>query len=364
MGALSRGTAWWGAASGLLLACIPVGSFPCSDDGECGPEGTCVEPGYCASTDERCDSGLRYSRYAPEGIAQRCVEPEPATTSTDTTGEPPDESTSTGELDPSTGEPGTTTTGEDGSSSSSGSTGDPGPSSDCLAPGRIPEWPLLLYDFCEGEGTEVASITEVDLPLAMEGGVPDMGFWWEPDGLRVNSGQDGTTALRSIEPVFDRLDPCRDGDEVTLEVWATPASESQGGPTRIVELGPTSGNGSANLSLRMNPEWAEPGYVGVVSAGGTPSGPLEWYDIPFLKPNHLVLVHGADVDTLYLDAEVIATRDNPGDLSGWNPNYDLVFGNQTDYEVRNWAGTYHLVALYCRALTPEEIQINFTAGPR
>ncbi|MBN1675632.1 MAG: hypothetical protein JXR37_31610, partial [Kiritimatiellae bacterium] len=31
---------------------------------------------------------------------------------------------------------------------------------------------------------------------------------------------------------------------------------------------------------------------------------------------------------------------------------------------RPWLGTYHLVAVYSRALTDEEVRANFRAGPR
>src|SRR5262245_51707803 len=55
-----------------LAACIERGAFPCSKDDQCGMGGTC-EAGYCSAEDSDCESGRRYSIYAPEGIGGQCV---------------------------------------------------------------------------------------------------------------------------------------------------------------------------------------------------------------------------------------------------------------------------------------------------
>lgn len=349
-------------AAGLGIAsCIRIGTFACTQNGECGPEGVCEDDGYCSSPDSACASGRRWSRYSPAALAARCVEDSEAGSSGTTSGTAgltassgggdtgsPDGSTGLGDTVPQTGESG----------------GDTGSGSPCMPDGRDPTPPVLLYDFCEGAGTSAESITDVKLELVFEKGALGDGFAWVADGLLLDGdAMDAHTALRSFEHTFGRLEPCRESGEVTLEVWATPLSESQGGPTGIVTLGPPSGTVDGDLGLFMNPDWSQPGYVVELR---TTEGlhRLEWSGTPYLAPNHLVVVHEPGTTTLYLDGEVLLTEPHAGDLSGWNPNYDLVLGNLSSYDVRNWRGTFHMVALYCDALTPAQVLANYEAGHR
>lgn len=360
--ALAMGVAF-AAALGAGASCVPIGAFACAQDTECGPAGVCEDAGYCSSVDEACPSGRRYSRYAPAGIAERCVdEIEGETTGGTTMLSAAADTDSTSAADESA-----TTLGEDpvretGDASSTGA--GTGLESACLPEGRAAAEPVLLYDFCEGAGTQVESITEVKLALELENGTIGDGFSWVEDGLLLDGDPtDAHTALRSFEPTFARLESCREGGEVTLEVWATPLEDSQGGPTGIVTLGSPTTGGDVDLGLFMNPEWRVRGYVAALR---TTDGELrmEWPGTPFLAPNHLVLVHEAGTTTLYLDGEVLLESPHAGDLSGWNPNYDLVLGNLSYYDVRNWRGTFHLVAIYCEALDAAQVLTNYQAGHR
>lgn len=359
-------------AGAAAAACIPVGVFACTEDAECGAQGSCEPEGYCAGPDEGCDSGRRWSRYAPEAFAGRCVTPGGTT-----------DGSSSGSLATSleSDSGGTTTitttlgsasldggSGSTASSSSSGEGGTTGSTSACVADGRAAVMPLLLYDFCEGEGTSVSSIVGDPFPLDFEDagapGVLGQGFTWVADGLALDGDwQAAHTGLRSREPVFERFGDCRDGGEMTVEVWATPAEDSQGGPTGIVTFGAPPDGPQIDFAVAMNPDWTVKGYVAMLHTSDAMIE-LDWYDIPMLRPTHLVLVHRAGETSLFIDAELGATSSATGDLSVWNPNYDLVFGNFSNYDVRNWRGTLHLVAIYCEALTPEAITANFDAGPR
>ncbi|MBL4684145.1 MAG: LamG domain-containing protein [Nannocystaceae bacterium] len=357
--------AWAGAAVGA--ACIPIGSFACTDDAECGSGGWCEDTRFCSSRDDDCESGRRYSRYASTELASRCVQAGGTTGSLETDAGPQE---TVGPSDPSDGTtrgpPGVTDEGSTSTEDDTASTGTGDPASACIPPGRDAAEPVLLYDFCEGEGTVVSSITETDLDLEFENGAIGKGFTWVADGLRLDGDATAAhTAVRSSEPVFGRLQACIDSGEATLEVWATPLAASQGGPTGIVVLGPT-GDGTGtdfDLALRMNPEWDVSGYVASFKTSES-SALLEWIGTPFLTVNHLVLVHDAETTTLYLDGEVLASEAQTGSLSAWDPNFDLVLGNLTNYDVRNWRGTYHLVAIYCEALSLEQVQTNFAAGHR
>ncbi len=343
-----------GVGSGA--SCVSTGAFVCNQDVECGADGICEESGYCSSLDADCPSGRRWSRYSPSDLADRCVEDD----GVDVT----DTSTSTSTTE------GIGTTTDDGTSSGppireteDGSSEDSGPASACVPDGRDPIAPVLLYDFCEGQGTSVESITEVKLELVFENGSIGDGFEWVEDGLLLDGDTtDAHTALRSFEPTFERLESCRESGEFTLEVWATPLYDSQGGPTGIVTIGDPV-DPDVDAGVFMNPEWEDPGYVATLLTSEGESR-MEWLGTPYLQPNHLVLVREAGSTTLYLDGEVLMTTAQAGDLSVWNPNFDVVLGNLSYYDVRNWQGTFHLVAIYCEALSPAQILANYDAGHR
>lgn len=71
-----RGIAWGlGLGLGLGLGCSSPTAFECSEDAECGAEGTCqVGVGFCSFPDERCPSAQRYGEHAGDGLAGTCVE--------------------------------------------------------------------------------------------------------------------------------------------------------------------------------------------------------------------------------------------------------------------------------------------------
>jgi cysteine-rich repeat protein len=77
-----------GVVAGLALgsgpACIVGGRFACSDDAACREgdvQGTCESVGYCSFADATCESGARFTKFAPAGLARTCTDVDAATTS-------------------------------------------------------------------------------------------------------------------------------------------------------------------------------------------------------------------------------------------------------------------------------------------
>lgn len=105
-----------GIAAGTLLAATPgcrePAGFSCSSDEQCtsidGEAGRCSPAGACGYLDPACASGYRYSEYAPQPWARRCLAPQNTSETTVTDG------SSTGaslEGSSSTQEPSSSTTG-------------------------------------------------------------------------------------------------------------------------------------------------------------------------------------------------------------------------------------------------------------
>lgn len=78
-----------------ILAAVAIGgctldtAFTCAEDEQCALEsqGRCEADGWCSYPSDMCESGRVYGRYAPESIANACVDvTEPSTGATATTG--------------------------------------------------------------------------------------------------------------------------------------------------------------------------------------------------------------------------------------------------------------------------------------
>jgi hypothetical protein len=82
-------------------------------------------------------------------------------------------------------------------------------------------------------------------------------------------------------------------------------------------------------------------------------------------PIHFVCTRNAIGTTqMYINGAPIGSRVIDGDFSNWDSSFALVLGNElgSSDSSRAWNGTFQLVALYSRALTPAEIQQNYDYG--
>jgi hypothetical protein len=224
--------------------------------------------------------------------------------------------------------------------------------------------PIVLYRFDEGHGTTVHDVAGVGTPLNLT--VRDAtSIRWPPSG-----GLDlaEATLLSSDVPARNILDACRATGEITIEAWITPALAKQKGPARIVSLSEdydqrnvTLGHGRDHdpiasdiyvVRLRTT-ETNDNGQPSVETPGGTATAEL----------THVLFTRSAaGRERVYIGGICRAEQKIGGDFSGWDPAYRLLLGNELIDE-RAWLGTYHLVAIYDRALTEAEVQQNFTAGP-
>ena len=65
---------------------------------------------------------------------------------------------------------------------------------------------------------------------------------------------------------------------------------------------------------------------------------------------------------VYIDGVLVVSGTEGGDCSVWDNDYALALGNEMTGD-RPWLGTYHMVAIFDRALDQTEINQNFAAGP-
>jgi hypothetical protein len=228
--------------------------------------------------------------------------------------------------------------------------------------GRITSGLIALYDFGEGSGGTVHDVSSVGTPLDLQ----------IEDTSSVDWG-DGTLTLASPNriassgPASKLNESIQNSNELTLEAWISPDSASQSGPARIATV--SDGLLDRNLTLGQGDPMggAASSYEVRLRATGTSNNGTPSIASPSNSASanlqHLMYTRDSDgTARLYIDGVEVATGTVSGNLSNWNSGYRLALGNEIGDD-RPWLGTYHLAAFYDRALTVDEVQINFHAGP-
>jgi len=219
-----------------------------------------------------------------------------------------------------------------------------------------------LYFFNHGAGEVVfdyaPALPKLHLVIADTNSVD-----WVPGG-----GLDRVTAalVSSPGPAVKIIDSCVASDEITLEMWVDPVTAIQSGPARIftVSADPSHRNATVghglwddlpstvyDVRLRTT-ETSDNGQPATTSPAGSLTGDLQ----------HVVYTRDAGGQArIYIDGIETAAESIGGDLDNWDTSYRLGVGAEMD-GTRSWLGEIHLAAIYSRALTPHDIEMNFGAG--
>lgn len=208
---------------------------------------------------------------------------------------------------------------------------------------------LALYRFDEGDGRTVRdrSGTETGLDLQIDN---HDAARWGTGGLTVYE----STLISGPNPPKKFIETVKRSKALTLEAWITPANLTQDGPARIVTL--SSGTSQRNFTLGQEGNRYDVRIrAGKTDHNGMPglagrSGAVE------TALTHVVFtVESSGQARLFVNGEEQASTNVGGDFSSWNDGYQLALANETSKD-RPWLGTYHLVAIYGRALSAEEIE--------
>lgn len=218
-----------------------------------------------------------------------------------------------------------------------------------------------LYDFSSGWGNTVADTSgqgdPLNLTIAKTSAVK-----WGDGGLTILA----PTTISSGKPALKVIAACKQKDEVTVEAWIRPATVDQSGPARIVTISEdwntrnvTLGQGLKdgeptdlyNVRLRTSMS-SENGIPSISSPDGSLTAQLA----------HVVFTRtAAGRAVLYINGQERAVDTLRGNLNSWDPNMKLTLASETGGSAP-WLGFFRLVAIYDRALLPEEVVHNYTAG--
>ncbi len=208
---------------------------------------------------------------------------------------------------------------------------------------------VSLYQFDQGDGDSVADSSGA--PEALDLNIEDASaVRWSSAGLAVY----GSTQIDTGQAAEQLSQTLKQTKAFSVEAWVTPANDTQDGPARIVTL--SSGAGQRNWTLgqdgnrfdaRLRAEKTDGNGMPSLSSERGSAGPVL---------THLVLTKETSGQArLFVNGEQRASRDVGADLSSWDEGFRLGIANETSGD-RPWQGKFHLLAIYKRSLTPEEIR--------
>jgi hypothetical protein len=214
-----------------------------------------------------------------------------------------------------------------------------------------------LWEFKTGKGSVAYDTSGVEpaLNLNLSGDVTWMGGW----GINVRTGkaQGSTTASKKLHDLVKAT------GEYSIEAWVAPGNVAQedarivsysgGTATRNFMLGQTLYSYDFyNRSTRTN----QNGDPKLTTAAADE-------DLQATLQHVVATFDPVNGRRIYVNGEY--TRDGDpaggGSLTDWDDTFAFVLGNEVSGD-RQFRGVLRLVAVYNRALTPQQIQTNFKAG--
>ena len=221
---------------------------------------------------------------------------------------------------------------------------------------RIREGLQVFYNFSSPSGSVVEDRSGVGKAVNLRIADPKA-VNREEGSLEVR----GSTTIRSDKPAKKLIDAVRQSGEISIEAWIQPANTKQVGPARIVTLSKNSiernftlGQDGDKFEVRLRTTRTSTNGIPAVATPGKKAA---------TKLTHVVYTHDKDGQTqIFVDGKSAVATKVGGLPSNWNSSFQLALANEQSGD-RPWQGTYHLVAVYSRSLTPKDVAQNFAAGP-
>ncbi|MEM1297246.1 MAG: LamG-like jellyroll fold domain-containing protein, partial [Verrucomicrobiota bacterium] len=220
---------------------------------------------------------------------------------------------------------------------------------------RVSEGLQLLYDFRETSGPKIRDRSGVGQPLDLTIG--------HASAVERSNGSlivKSPTILVSAKPASKLTDAVRQSGEFTLEAWIKPQKDSQSGPARIVTLSKDSSQRNFTLGQDGN-RYDVRFLTNSTDRNGSPSVATPRGQLKTELTQVVYSRKRSGETVLYVDGKQQAERKTGESLKSWDSSHRFALANELTND-RAWLGEFHLVAVYSRALSAEEIHQNFKAG--
>jgi len=152
---------------------------------------------------------------------------------------------------------------------------------------------------------------------------------------------------------------CMSSDAISIEAWIKPASLDQSGPARILSLSADPFNRNFTLA-QDNTVYDFRLRTSSTNDNGQPSIQTQGNSVTTMLTQVVFTWSSNGTATIYKDGLEENSVSLSGNLSNWNQSYDLAIGNELS-EDRPWLGEVNEIAIYCRALSAQEVMQNFNA---
>lgn len=220
---------------------------------------------------------------------------------------------------------------------------------------RVRQGLQALYTFQERGGDKVRDVSEtgdsIDLKIADPSRVR-----WQPDGIVLDS----STVITAEQPPAKLIEAIKKSKAITLEAWVTPANTTQAGPARIVTL--SNGIGARNFTLGQSGDRFEVRLRTTKTSGNGEPSLSSVSGTVNTSPQHVVYTRDSSGNAvIFVDGQEVGNQKLEGDFSNWDSRFHLAVGNELSGD-RLWQGTLHLVAIYDRALSVDDVRQNHAAG--
>ncbi|MCC9640782.1 DUF1592 domain-containing protein [Rhodopirellula sp. JC740] len=219
---------------------------------------------------------------------------------------------------------------------------------------RVSDGLLALYTFDEGDGTTIRDRSGRDAPLNLEVKRSES-VEWRDHSLVIRR----PTEIRSLQPAKQLADAIKRTNRLTVEAWVSPANLTQKGPARIVSLSGSSVQRNVTLGqerdrfrIRLRTRRTSDNGIPENDAGVKLKTELVHLAVTRDQRGKL---------RTFVDGKLTAEHPVNGELSNWDDSFALLLANEQTGD-RAWLGEFHLVAIYDRDLSPEELRQNFRAG--
>ena len=215
---------------------------------------------------------------------------------------------------------------------------------------------LVLYTFRQSQENTIPDVSGVEpkVDLVIENG---KNATIQNGVLKIN----GSVSIHSQNNASALTKAISQTNEVTVEAWIQSENLAQAGPARIVTI--SKNPNERNLTLGQEGDHFDVRLRTTrTSTNGLPSLSSAKKTVE-KKLQHVVYTRDRfGTAKLLIDGRLVEEKKVPGDLRNWNGSYQLGLANEHGGD-RVWKGSLHLVAMFNRSLSFENVQQHYRAGP-